>query len=83
MEMLGETMIVKAMGTSFDQILKKVSRDEAGNIQYMNITFMNDSSVGNVEIGVDVDLEDEMVVVGENATIVVKGDWWNTGYFEV
>ncbi len=83
MEMLGETMIVKAMGTDFDNVIKKVSRDQNGNVEYMNITFINDSAVGNVEIGIGVELEDEMVVVGENATVIVKGDWWNTGYFEV
>lgn len=83
MEMLGITMMVKALGTKIDKAMKKIAKDEHGKVTYANSFFTNGSAVGNVEIGIGVELKDEMVVVGENATIVVKDDWWNTGYFEV
>lgn len=84
MENLGVVMMVKLLGFKFNDIIKKVIKDDQGNVKYANIFFTNDeSSVGNIEIGSDIDLRDEMVIVGENATITVKDDWWNTGYFEL
>ena len=83
MENLGVTMIVKFLGTEFDNIIKKVAKDDSGKIKYANIFFTKDNAVGNIEIGTDIELEDEMVIVGDNATVVVKDDWWNTGYFEL
>lgn len=83
METLGIAMIVKTLGTKMDNIVKKTIKDENGNIKYSNIYFNNGQAVGNLEIGVDVELDDELVIVGENATVIVKNDWWNTGYFEV
>ncbi len=83
METLGVTMMVKLLGTKFDNIIKRVAKNEDGEIKYANIFFTSGNSVGNIEIGVDIELEDEMVIVGDNSTIVVKDDWWNTGYFEL
>ena len=83
METLGYAMIVKALGTSFDTVIKKTETDEEGQVVYTNIYFADGTSTGNVEIGMTADLQDELIIIGENARVVVKDDWWNTGYFEV
>ena len=83
LETLGVTMLVKFLGVDIDQIIKKIALNENGSIKYANIFGVNENAVGNIEIGMDIDLADEMVIVGDNATIKVKDDWWNTGYFEL
>lgn len=83
METLGIAMMVKFIGTDFDNIIKKSVKNENGDIKYSNVFFTKDDTVGNIEIASGIELEDEMVIVGENATVVVKDDWWNTGYFEL
>lgn len=83
METLGVTMIVKLLGTEFDNMIKTKAVNEDGSIKYANLFFTKGNSVGNIEIGMDIEFEDEMVIVGDNATVIVKDDWWNTGYFEV
>lgn len=83
LETLGVAMMVKLLGVGTDNIIKKVAKNEDGSIKYANIFGINGDAVGNIEIGMDIDLADEMVIVGDNATIKVKDDWWNTGYFEL
>lgn len=82
MMMIAVTMIVKFLGTEFVNISTKKIVNNDKNI-YANITFQQENSIGNVEIGWSVEFENQLVVVGENGTIVVKDDWWNTGYFEI
>lgn len=81
MLILSCAMMVKLIGTKYESITKKMVSSEKSN--YINVLFLTSDSVGHVEIGEKIELENEMVIVGEKATIVVRDNWWNTGYFEV
>lgn len=83
METLGVAMLVKLLGTDFDDIINVKAQNDDGSIRYANLFFTKGDSVGNIEIGMDIEFEDKLVIVGDNATVVVNDDWWNTGYFEV
>lgn len=75
-------MIVKFQGADYQNMLPRIPEKQSPK-KYYNITFLTNGTVGNIEVGKGIELENELVIVGEKATIVAKEDWWNTGYFEV
>jgi len=76
---LGVVIIIKLLGHEF----KKVDVTHyKKNVQYLNVLFENEDSLGSIEISNNLEIKNELVIVGENGTIVVEDDWWNTGYFE-
>lgn len=76
---LGLIMIIKLLGTNLENInVTSISN----NVDYVHILFKKDNSIGCIEITNNIELKNELVIVGENGTIVVGDDWWNTGYFE-
>lgn len=83
MSMLSATMLVKLLGIQFDNIIKRCTFNDNNEIKYAHILFLKGNTVGSIELGTNIELENELVIVGENATVTVKDDWWNTGYFEV
>ena len=78
---LSVAMIVKLLGINYNSVISKINSEDEW--KYLNTIFVTEEAIGNVEIGRGVELENQMTIVGEKSTIVVKDDWWNTGYFEV
>ena len=48
----------------------------------MHILFKKGKSIGCLEYTDNIKIQNELVIIGKNGTIVVEDDWWNTGYFE-
>lgn len=82
MTMIAVTMIVKLLGIEFTKISTSKIMNHGKNM-YTNIIFQTKDNLGSIEIGRGVELENQLEVIGENGTIIVKDDWWNTGYFEI
>lgn len=76
---LGIVMIIKLLDRDSEDITV-THYDE--NAHYLHVMFKNHDSIGTIEITNNIELKNELVIVGENGTIVVEDDWWNTGYFE-
>lgn len=76
---LGIVMIIKLLGNEFEHVNVVNYKNK---VHYLNVLFENNDSFGTIEISNDLELENKLVIVGENGTIVVENDWWNTSYFE-
>lgn len=75
-------MIVKFKNGDLRKMVQR-SPKKGSEKKYYNISFLTDNVIGNIEVGKGIELENELVIVGEKASIIAKEDWWNTGYFEV
>jgi len=80
---LSSCMIMKILGADYKKFEHNFVRNEAGEINYGTINFSYEDAVGFIEIGNGIELENRLVITGDQATITVKDDWWNTGYFEL
>ncbi|MEG0830404.1 MAG: adenylyltransferase/cytidyltransferase family protein [Anaerovoracaceae bacterium] len=80
---LSTAMIMKILGTNYKKFDYTMIDNEKGRLNYGVLNFKYDNAVGIVEIGNEVELDNHLVVIGDAATITVKDDWWDTGYFEL
>lgn len=76
---LGVVMIIKLLGQDSECVHVTHYQNDA---HYLHVLFKNQDSIGTIEITNNIELKNELVIVGEKGTIVVEDDWWNTGYFE-
>lgn len=73
--------MIKILGTNFYDSSVKLVKNENGKIAYGLITLYYENSVATCEIGMTVDVEDGMYIMGFGGYIDVPDDWWNIGYF--
>lgn len=57
--------------------------DVASAARYEKLTFGYENALGTVEVTKGIEITNHLTIVGDRATITVRDDWWNTGYFEV
>lgn len=76
---LGIAVIVKLLGIDVDSFNVNSINDK---VKYAQVLFKKNNAVGSIEITKNIEIKNELVIVGENGTINVSDDWWNTGYFE-
>lgn len=74
--------VIKLLGKDFAEVNTNAVRDENGRFVYDMITLKYPNTLATIEISTDVEVEDELVVIGTNGRITIPNDWWNTGYFE-
>ena len=83
MTTLAISVIVKLLGVDYESIHQKNINAKDGSTKYITLDFEYKNSFGFIEIGEGIELENQLTIIGDKATIVVKDDWWNTGYFEL
>lgn len=76
---IGVAMVIKLLGKNINDIVISSRNDE---VKYLHVLFDAKDSIATIEITQNVEIKNEMIIVGEKGTIVVDDDWWNTGYFE-
>lgn len=80
---LSSAMIMKILGVNYKEFEQKLMLNDKGKVNYSFITFKYDNSIGTIEIGNEIELDNSLVIIGDKGTITVKDNWWNTGYFEL
>ena len=83
MTTLAISVIVKLLGVDYKPIHQKNINSEDGSTKYTSLGMEYENSFGFVEIGQGIEIENQLTIIGDKATIIVKDDWWNTGYFEL
>lgn len=76
---LAVAMVIKLLSEKIIDI-QIFSHDD--KVKYLYVLFQAKDSIATIEITENVEVKNEMVIVGEQGTIIVEDDWWNTGYFE-
>ena len=74
--------IIKLLGTDYTDVNSNGVKNTEGNFVYDMITIRYPKALATIEIGTTVDVENELVIIGNRGRITVPSDWWNTGYFE-
>ncbi len=75
--------VLKILGTDYKKVTKQKITNEKGKTVFGDIRFEYENAVANIDIGVRTNLENKLTIIGEEGSIVIQDDWWNTGYFEI
>ena len=73
---------IKLLGRDYQEVNTNAVRGSSGEFVYDMITVKYQGALATIEIGTTVDVENELVIIGDRGRITVPNDWWNTGYFE-
>ncbi len=75
--------MIKLLGTDYETMDKRLFRNAEGNLTYclLNVEYAHTSAW--LEIGTEAEFENQLIIIGDKGSIIVKDDWWNTGYFEL
>lgn len=74
--------IIKLMGKNYINVNCSEIKDSSGEALYHLIKIIYDNAVALVEVGDKVKVDNTMEIIGENGSISIPDNWWNTGYFE-
>lgn len=74
--------VIKLLGKKYQEVNTSTVKDAKGEAIYSVITVKYPGALATIEIGNTVDVEDELVIIGDKGRVTVPNDWWNTGYFE-
>lgn len=74
--------VLKLLGNKYKDRKCKTVKNDVGDFVYGAIELIYSKGTAFIETGIDVSLEDSMVIVGTEGTIHVPDDWWNLGYFK-
>lgn len=75
--------IIKILGTDFKECDSKIIKDSFGNDIYGQYTIKYDNAIATAEVNMDLEVENEMEIIGTEGSIIVPEDWWRIGYFRV
>ena len=75
--------IVKIMGTDYDDSDCKIIRNEDGKISYAQFNIKYPNAIATADISMDLEIDNEMEILGSEGIIRVPEDWWRIGYFKV
>lgn len=77
-------VLTKMLGMQYEINVKAI-KDAEGNVIYAML--MNEGENLNTafafEVGMDVEVDSGMLILGTAGSIAVPGDWWKTGYFKM
>ena len=76
-------IITKLLGSEYKKCDYTIARNEQGDPAYGIISIEYDHAAASVEIGMDVPVEDGMLIIGTEGKIFVPDNWWNIGYFKM
>lgn len=76
-------VFVKIMGSNYENVSYKLVKDENGKITYATISLVYGNSIATAEIGVDIEVEGGMKILGTNGIISIPDNWWHIGYFKM
>lgn len=74
--------VLKILGRNCEEVTSNAVGDENGKFLYDVITMKYPQALATIEIGTTLDVENELVIIGDKGRVNVPNDWWNTGYFE-
>lgn len=74
--------ITKILGADVKSINVKTVKDADGNINYGLIMLTYENTVATAEVGMDMELDCGMKIIGSKGEIFVPDDWWRVGYFK-
>lgn len=75
--------VIKLLGNKFNDFNYSVIKKQDNKISYSAVEILYSETRAFIEIGIDLFLEDGIVITGTEGTIVVPDDWWNLGYFKM
>ena len=77
-------IITKMLGMQ-QKINSKIVEDEDNKNLYTSLTNygVDDSTAFALDVGMDINVDTNMVIIGTEGKIEVPGDWWKTGYFKM
>lgn len=73
--------VVKVLGADFDDYNFKIIKDNDGNVSYGVISILYGNSVATIEIGMELDIDCGISILGFDGYINVPDIWWEIGYF--
>lgn len=76
-------MIIKLLGDQYRVCDCKNIKDEDDNIIYDILSLDYENAIGLIEIGMNLSVEDGILITGTEGIVFVPDDWWNLGYFKV
>lgn len=76
-------IVIKLLGNEVNKYNYKIIKDDRDTVVYGTIELMYSKTIVLIEIGMDVQLEDGVIITGDNGTIFVPDEWWNLGYFKM
>lgn len=75
--------MIKLLGPDYQSMRKRLFHDTKGRLTYCLLNFEYASTSAWLEIGTETEFENHLIIIGDKGSIIVKDDWWNTGYFEL
>lgn len=75
-------IVVKLLGNQFKDCNCKIIKTDK-DILYGTVELIYEKTIAIIEIGMDISVEDGIVITGTKGTIFVPDNWWNLGYFKV
>lgn len=75
--------IIKILGTDFNECDSKLIKDSLGNVIYGQYNIKYDNAIATAEVNMDLEVQNEMEIIGTEGSIIVPEDWWRIGYFRV
>lgn len=75
--------IVKILGTDYDDCDCKIIKDDNGEVSYAQFAVKYPNAIATAEVSMDLEIDNEMEILGSAGSIKVPEDWWRIGYFKV
>ena len=77
-------ILTKMLGIDYDIQMKVVNGEDGSPIYAVLLNEGNSLNTAFVfEVGMDVEVDSRMTILGTDGIIEVPGDWWKTGYFKM
>lgn len=77
------SIIIKFMDIRIENTTCKIIESDTGDIQYCTINLDYTNAVSFIEIGMDIVIEDGMIILGTEGMIFIPDKWWELGYFKL
>ncbi len=76
-------MITKLLEEEYNRCNYKAIKSDEGNLIYCKFDIEYKDTVAFIEIGSDIPIDEGIVVIGTEGSILVPDQWWNLGYFKL
>lgn len=77
------SIMIKLMDIHIEKTDFKLVRNVQGDVQYCTLHLHYKNAVSFIEIGVNVSIEDGMIILGTDGMIFIPDKWWELGYFKL
>jgi len=75
--------VIKLLGTNYKECTSKIIKGDQGEDLYGLINIVYNNSVAQIELGLDISIEDGMLIIGREGMIFVPDNWLRLGYFKI